>query len=135
MNILVLITFLMMSFSSFATDWYTHDAADPRVCGNNSSCTKGIFSFVGVGEYFARGVSTRSCEDAINRADETFRRAFGNVDDCGLFSGPSLKDWSCTRRNGRITAWVQCNPNSGSNENARTQRRSCVLGGVWICGR
>lgn len=125
----------MMSFSSFATDWYTHDAADPRVCGNNSSCTKGIFSFVGVGEYFARGVSTRSCEDAINRADETFRRAFGNVDDCGLFSGPSLKDWSCTRRNGRITAWVQCNPNSGSNENARTQRRSCVLGGVWICGR
>lgn len=135
MKILVLITFLMMSFSSFATDWYTHDAADPRVCGNNSSCTKGIFSFVGVGEYFARGVSTRSCDDAVIKAEETFRRAFGNVDDCGLYSGPSLKGWECTRRNGRITAWIHCDPNSGSVGDSRTQRRSCVLGGVWICGR
>jgi hypothetical protein len=135
MKLFVLFTFLIMSFSSFANDWHTNDAADPRICGNNSSCTKGIFSFVGVGEYFARGVSRISCNDAVERANETFLRAFGNIDDCGLFSGPSLKDWSCTRRNGRITAWVTCNPNSGPNGSSQNQRRSCVLGGVWICGR
>lgn len=125
----------LISFNALATDWYTRDAADPRFCGNNSTCTKGLFSFVNVGEYYARGVSTKSCNDAVAKAEEVFRRQFGNIDDCGLFTGPSLKDWSCTRQNGRTTAWITCDPRSGSNETARTQRRSCVLGGVWICGR
>ena len=135
MKSILVMTMILLSFNSFATDWYTRDAADPKLCGNKSSCTKGIFSFVGVGEYFARGTSTKSCNDAVAKAEETFRRAFGNVDDCGLFTGPSLRDWSCTRQSGKTVAWVSCNPNSGSNETARTQRRSCVLGGVWICGR
>lgn len=134
MKFIILITMILMSFQSFATDWYTRDAADPRICGNSSTCTKGAFSFVGIGTMYARGVSRTTCEAAISNAEEVFRRQFGNVDDCGLFSGPSLKDWSCTRQNGRTVAWVQCDPNSGSHETARTQRRSCVLGGVWICG-
>lgn len=126
---------LSVSLNGFARDWYTRDASDPRICGNKSTCVKGTFSLFGIGTMYARGTSTRSCEDAINRAEDVFRSEYGNPDSCGLFSGPSLKDWSCTRRNGRITAWLQCDPNSGSRETAKTQRRSCVLGGVWICGR
>lgn len=126
---------LLLSFNAFATDWHTRDASDPQLCGRNSTCVRGTFSLFGIGKMYARGTSTRSCQDAINNADRAFDREFGRQDSCGLFSGPSLVDWSCTRRNGRITAWVQCDPNSGSRETARTQRRSCVLGGVWICGR
>jgi hypothetical protein len=131
----VLFFVLTLSFNALATDWYTRDAADPRLCGNNSTCVEGIFGFVGVGKMLARGTSTRSCEDAIINARTVFQREFGRPDSCGLFSGPHLKDWSCTRRNGQIVAWLACDPRSGSRETAQTQRRNCVLGGVWICGQ
>lgn len=135
MKALLIASIFLFSFSGIASDWYTRDAADPKICGAKSSCTKGLFSFVNVGTYYARGVSLKSCDEAVARAEENFRRSFGNVDDCGLFSGPSLKDWSCARQNDRTVAWVTCDPSSGSNETSRTQRRSCVLGGVWICGK
>ncbi len=134
MKLLTLLTFLIMSFSSFADQFATIDAADPRYCGNKSSCVKGYIPVVRSGKYYARGIGA-NCDQAMARAENAFVRAHGNIDDCGLISGPSLDGWSCRRRNGQTVAWMTCNPDSGSDSDARTQRRSCVLGGVWICGR
>lgn len=132
MKAILVIAMFLLSFASFADENATVNAADPKFCGTKSSCVKGYIPLVRSGTYYARGIGA-NCDQASARAEEVFRRAHGNIDDCGLISGPHLDNWSCRRENNRTIAWLSCNPDSGSSETSRTQRRNCVIGGVWIC--
>lgn len=130
-TILLLAALILSSFSALAQ--LSSYPADPNYCGRANSCHNGYFPLISSGTYYARATG-RSCEEAMRRSEEAFLRAHGNMDHCGMVSGPY--SWSCYRgANNRYVSWHQCNPDSGSSGGGGGQRRNCVLGGVWICGR
>lgn len=126
---MLILSFLMLSLSAFADQSATINAADPQYCGRASTCVKGYVPLLREGTYYARATG-RNCDDAMNRAEEVFVRKFGNMS-CGLISGPHLDNWSCRRDNGRIIAWLKCNPDS--EVRSRPRPRCALVGGVLVC--
>lgn len=123
MKLILLLSLLFSAVTAFAKP-------DPRYCGNKSTCHKGYIPVFRAGTYYARAIA-RTCQEAEERAREVFRREFGNME-CGLFSGPFLDGWECTRSaRGNAVAWMKCNPDSGVSSSPRP--RCAVIGGVMVC--
>jgi hypothetical protein len=105
---------------------------DPNFCGSKQSCHKGYFPLVSSGTYYARGFG-RTCDEAMEDSEDRFIRAHGNMDDCGLVSGPH--SWSCHRsRDGRrFVSWRECSPDSGSSSSGGSRSRCTMVFGRLVC--
>jgi|GEM_PF-5897226 len=129
MKTLIAALMLVASFSFQAIA--AGEPADPNYCGRKQSCVKGYFPLVSSGTYYARGYG-RTCDQAMEDSEDVFVRAHGNIDDCGLVSGPY--SWYCHKApNGRFVSWRMCNPDSGSSSGGGSRSRCAMVFGRLVC--
>jgi hypothetical protein len=133
MKTLIAALMLMTSLTALAQQYRLSDyPLDPNYCGKKQSCVKGYFPLISSGTYYARGYG-RTCAEAMEDSEDVFVRAHGNIDDCGLVSGPY--SWSCYRSpNGRFVSYHQCSPDSGSSSRGGNRSGCAMVFGRLVCG-
>ncbi|MAZ49068.1 MAG: hypothetical protein CME65_10920 [Halobacteriovoraceae bacterium] len=102
-----------------------------QTCNNQMTCSKKESGYFGPRTYYAIGLGTDR-ESALAESDIVFEEAFGNMDSCGLFNGPTSIGCG-TFTNGMMACVRRC-----INRNRRSGRGSsrprCVnIGGVLHC--
>ena len=131
MKTLLAALMILTSLTALAQYRLSDYPLDPNYCGTKQSCLKGYIPLLKSGTYYARGYG-RTCEQAMEDSEDVFIRAHGNIDDCGMVSGPY--SWTCYRSpNGRFVSYHQCSPDSGSSSRAAPRSRCAMVFGRLVC--